>query len=98
VKYSESEGAEKISGRAFERAVKDEKISVSGDQEFINRAQNPRTQVGLRKAIGGSSAEGLQENISNLERSKNILQKWVAAKRRLLSSAEELLRKREKGG
>ena len=98
VKYSESEGAEKISGRAFERALKDEKISVSGDQEFINRAQNPKTLIGLRKAIGGSSPEGLQENISNLERSKNVLQKWGAAKRRQLSSAEELLRKQEKGG
>jgi hypothetical protein len=50
----------------------------------------------LRKATGGSSPEGLKENISNLDRSKNALLKWVSAKRNQISSAESLLRKQEK--
>jgi argininosuccinate lyase len=96
VRYSEAEGADKISLSAFEKALKEEKISVSGDQKFIDRAQNPKILVGLRKATGGSSPEGLKENISNLDRSKNALLKWVSAKRSQISSAESLLRKQEK--
>jgi argininosuccinate lyase len=39
VRYSEAEGADKISLSAFEQALKEEEISVSGDQKFIDRAQ-----------------------------------------------------------
>jgi argininosuccinate lyase len=96
VKYSESEGADKISLSALERALKDERIAVSGNQEFIESAQDPKILVGLRKTTGGSSPERLKESISNLDRSKNVLLKWVSAKRNRLSSAESLLRRQEK--
>ena len=96
VKYSESEGADKISLSALERALKDERIAVSGNQEFIESAQDPKILVGLRKTTGGSSPERLKESISNLDRSKNVLLKWVSAKRNQLSSAESLLRRQEK--
>jgi len=96
VRYSEAEGADKISLSAFEQALKEEKISASGDQEFIDRAQNPKILVGLRKATGGSSPEGLKENIFNLDRSKKALLKWVSAKRNRISSAEAFLKKQEK--
>jgi argininosuccinate lyase len=96
VRYAEAEGTDKISWSAFERALKDEKIAVAGDQEFMDRAQNPKILVGLRKAAGGSSPEGLKANISNLERSKKELGKWVALQRKRISSAEALLRKQEK--
>ena len=96
VRYSEAEGADKISLRAFERALKEEKIAASGDPKFIERAQDPKILVGLRKAIGGSSPEGLKESLSNLERSKTALLKWVYAKRNRISSAEAFLRRQEK--
>ena len=96
VKYSEAEGAEKISLSAFERALRDEKIALSGDQKFIDNAQNPKLLVFLRKPTGGSSPETLQKSISNLDRSKNTLDKWVSARRNQLSSAESVLRKQEK--
>ncbi len=96
VRYSEAEGAEKISLNAFQRALKEEKIAFLGDSGFIDKAQEPKTLVGLRKVVGGPSPAFLKESISGLERSRKSLLNWVTAKRRKISSAEELLKKQEK--
>jgi argininosuccinate lyase len=96
VRYSEAEGVDKISLNAFRRALKEEKITVSADQRFIDRAQDPKTLVGLRRITGGPAPAVLQENIVFLNRAKKSLLKWVSSKRRKISSAESLLRKREK--
>jgi len=96
VRYSETEGKDNISLSAFERALKEEKITLSGVQKFFDKVQDPKNLVDLRKVTGGPSPAVLQENISLLERSKNSLLKWVSAKRKKLSSAELLLRKQEK--
>ena len=97
VKYSETEGADKIILSAFKQALKEEKIGLSGDQKFIDTAQNPRIIVSLRKPTGGASSEMLQKSISDLGRSKHALRKWISAKRNQLSSGETWLKKQEKG-
>jgi argininosuccinate lyase len=96
VRYSEAENEDKISWSAFERALKEEKITLSGGQKFFYKIQDPKNLVGLRKVTGGSSPAVLQENIAFLDRSKSTLQKWVSAKRKKISSAESLLRRQEK--
>jgi len=96
VRYSEAEGVDKISLNAFRRALQEEKITVSADQRFIDQAQDPKTLVGLRRITGGPAPAVLQENIVFLNRAKKSLLKWVSSKRRKISSAESLLRKREK--
>ncbi len=96
VKYSEAEGVDRISMTALERALRDEKIRILGDQKFIDRAQDPKILIGLRKSAGGASPERLKENIFKLDRSKNALLRWISAKRNQISSAETLLRKQEK--
>ena len=96
VRYSEAEGVDKISLNAFRRALQEEKITVSADQRFIDQAQDPKTLVGLRRITGGPAPAVLQENIVFLNRAKKSLLKWISSKRRKISSAESLLRKREK--
>jgi len=96
VKYSELEGTDKISSSALERALKEDKISFSAAQSFLEKIQNPEILIGLRKAAGGTSPEALRETLSHMEQSKKAIFKWVSSKRTQLSSAEALLRKQER--
>lgn len=96
VRYAETEGQDNISLRAFERALKEEKIPLSAAPKFLDTFRDSKSLVGLRKATGGPSPEALQEHISLLDRSKKSLFKWVSARREKLSAAELLLRKQEK--
>jgi argininosuccinate lyase len=96
VRYAETEGQDNISLRAFERALKEGKIPLSGAPKFLDTFRDPKNLVGLRKATGGPSPTALQEHISLLDRSKKSILKWVSAKRKKLSAAELLLRKQEK--
>lgn len=96
VKYSEMEGRDKISLRAFEQAMKEDKISFSAGQTLLDRFQNPKILIGLRKTTGGPSPEALKETLSHMDREKKAILKWVSAKRNQLSSAESLLRRQEK--
>jgi hypothetical protein len=81
---------------AFERALKEEKIPLSGAPKLFDKVRDSKNLVGLRKATGGPSPAALQEHVSLLDRSKESLFKWVSAKRKKISAAELLLRKQEK--
>jgi argininosuccinate lyase len=96
VRYSEEEGAERVSWPAFQRALQEEKITASGDPKFIDRAQDPKNLIGLRRAVGGAAPEVLMESIAGLGRSKTALLKWVSAERNRILSAEAFLQEQEK--
>jgi argininosuccinate lyase len=96
VRYSEAENEDKLSLSAFKRALKEEKIALSGGQKFFDKIQDPKKLVSLRKVTGGPSPAILLENIALLDRSKSSLLRWVSGKREKISSAELILRKMEK--
>lgn len=96
VRYSEEEGKDKISMKAFERALKEEKISFPQGEGWFGKIQEPAKLVALRRVLGGPSPAALQESIFFLDQAKDSMAAWLSEKRKKILSAESLLRKKEK--
>lgn len=96
VRHAEAEGKDKITWPAFANALREEKIANFQDPGFVERSQNPKWLIGLRRASGGPSPESLKKTLAGLGRSKTALRRWLTAKRRQITSAETLLKRREK--
>jgi len=96
VKYSEAEGAEWISFSAWKRALKEEGLSRKIDERIVLTAQEPRLIVSRRKAIGGTSPQALQKNVLSMNRSLQILPRWLSQKRKQQSLAKTRLAEMER--
>ena len=91
VKYSEAEGADRVSLAALKRALQEEGLSLKIDAQIVAAAQEPKAIVSGRKAIGGTSPQALKKNIQSLQRSTQILRRWLAQKKKQESMAKNLL-------
>jgi argininosuccinate lyase len=96
VKYSEAEGVEHLSLSALKRAFKEEGLNLKVDAKVIQAAQEPRNIISRRKTIGGTSPQALQKNILFVSRQLQVIQKWIAQKRKQQVAAKTYLAEMEK--
>jgi len=96
VKYSEAEGLEQVSASALKRALQEEGLKLELDARAVQTAQEARTIVSRRKAIGGTSPQALQKNIISVSGQLQFIQRWLREKRNQQSMAIARLTKMER--
>jgi hypothetical protein len=95
-KYSEAEGVEHLSLSAVKRALKEEGLNLKVDARKIQAAQEPADIVSGKKAIGGTSPQALQINVRFISSHLQVIQKWIAQKRKQRAAAKTGLTEMEK--
>jgi argininosuccinate lyase len=97
VRDSESEGLEKVSFGALERALKEEGINLQIGEKFVLESQKAEHIVSRRKTIGGTSRQALERNFVSLEERLQDMRKWLQQKRKQENRAKNLLAEIERG-
>jgi len=95
VKYSEAAGADRVSFPSLQRALNEEGLNLKVNERSVRAAQEPKDIVRRRKAIGGTSPQGVQKNILSVSHQIQLVSRYLAQKKDQQSVAKRRLVREE---
>lgn len=96
IRYSEEEGAEKVTYKSLKRVFEEEGLALSFRADLLQDFQNENFVIAQRKAVGGTSLPALEKNITHLQRFWQRGAAWLRNKEKQIVTAQRLLQEMEK--
>jgi argininosuccinate lyase len=93
VKYSEREGAEKITFKALKQALSEMKIKVKIKEKEVLECQVPERVLKERKAKGGPSPEAVRDEIKQFQKVLQQHKEWLKEKVAQVKKAQAEVKK-----
>lgn len=87
VKYSEAEGAEAVTDKALNQALREMDLHISLPADYVSTRQDPRLALERRSAIGGPKPALVLQAIEELAHTLQELSQWAEHTRAYLASA-----------
>jgi argininosuccinate lyase len=97
VKYSEREGARKVSYQSLKRAVHEMKINIPIREQDVERIQRPERILTQTLSIGTPSEKRMKEQITSLRERVKANKGWLAYQGRRMDKTRGVVAKMEKG-
>ena len=96
IKYSEAEGAKKVSFRSLNKALREMKIPVTITQRSIEKIQQPDGILAHIQSIGTPSEKRVMEHLASLRGRIKENRDWCAQQRKGIEKARALAARMER--
>jgi argininosuccinate lyase len=96
VKYSEKEGAGKVSYRSLKRALHEMKINIPINEQDVKKIQRPESILAQTQSIGMPSEKRVKEHIASLRERVKANRDWLVYQRRRVDKTKRLVSRMEK--
>ena len=96
VKYSDREGAGRVSYSSLKKALTEAKIDLPITEQDVESVQRPESILSQHQSVGMPAEKSVRENIASLRERMKAHRSWLIQKRRKIEKAKRLLSEMEK--